>query len=58
MKALAARHDAPVRMIDTSMVRVHQHGPALPMVRIKRWDDRGAASQPSFTPSSMGPGCP
>ena len=26
MKALAARHDAPVQMIDTSMVRVHQHG--------------------------------
>jgi transposase len=26
MKALGAREDAPVRMIDTSMVRVHQHG--------------------------------
>jgi transposase len=26
VKALAARHDAPVQMIDTSMVRVHQHG--------------------------------
>jgi transposase len=31
---------------------------ASPMVRIKRWGDRGAASQPSFTPSSMGKGCP
>ena len=24
--ALAATHDAPVQMIDTSIVRVHQHG--------------------------------
>jgi hypothetical protein len=26
MEALAAAHDAPVQMIDTSVVRVHQHG--------------------------------
>src|SRR3982074_3743887 len=26
MKALAATHDAAVQMIDTSIVRVHQHG--------------------------------
>src|SRR5262245_47628263 len=26
MEALAATHDAPVQMIDTSVVRVHQHG--------------------------------
>src|SRR5665213_1961949 len=26
MEALAAGHDAAVRMIDTSVVRVHQHG--------------------------------
>jgi hypothetical protein len=26
MDALAARHDAAVHMIDTSIVRVHQHG--------------------------------
>jgi hypothetical protein len=26
MEALAARHDAAVQMIDTSVVRVHQHG--------------------------------
>jgi hypothetical protein len=26
MKALAAGHDAAVQMIDTSVVRVHQHG--------------------------------
>src|SRR3954453_15232774 len=26
MDALAARHDAAVQMIDTSIVRVHQHG--------------------------------
>ena len=26
MEALAAAHDAAVRMIDTSIVRVHQHG--------------------------------
>jgi hypothetical protein len=26
MNALAADHDAAVQMIDTSIVRVHQHG--------------------------------
>ena len=26
MEALAAAHDAAVQMIDTSVVRVHQHG--------------------------------
>jgi hypothetical protein len=26
MEALAAAHDAAVQMIDTSIVRVHQHG--------------------------------
>ena len=26
MNALAAAHDAAVQMIDTSIVRVHQHG--------------------------------
>jgi hypothetical protein len=28
MDAEAARHDAAVQMIDTSIVRVYQHGPA------------------------------
>ncbi len=28
MNALATAHDASVQMIDTSIVRVHQHGPA------------------------------
>jgi hypothetical protein len=30
MDALAADHDAAVQMIDTSVVRVHQHGHADP----------------------------
>ena len=58
MKALAARQDAPVQMIDTLMVRVHQHGACIADGARQAWDDRGAASQPSFTPSSMGKGCP
>ena len=30
MEALAAGHDAAVQMIDTSVVRVHQHGACIP----------------------------
>jgi transposase len=29
MEALAAAHDAAVQMIDTSVARVHQHGPCI-----------------------------
>jgi hypothetical protein len=29
MNALAAGHNAAVQMIDTSVVRVHQHGPCI-----------------------------
>lgn len=34
MDALAAAHDAAIQMIDTSIVRVHQHGACIS--RIKR----------------------
>ena len=34
MDALAARHDAAVQMIDTSVVRVHQHGACIAL----RWE--------------------
>jgi transposase len=37
MKALAAGHDAAVQMIDTSVVRVHQHGPASRTTTTKIW---------------------
>jgi hypothetical protein len=33
MNALASAHDASVRMIDTSIVRVHQHGACI----IRNW---------------------
>ena len=39
MDALAAAHDAAVQMIDTSMVRVHQHG--MLTARANRLADRG-----------------
>jgi hypothetical protein len=34
MDALAAGHDAAMQMIDTSIVRVHQHGTGLYQARI------------------------
>ena len=36
MKALAAAHDAAVQMIDTSLVRVHQHGACIAANRDQR----------------------
>ncbi len=37
MVALAAGHDAAVQMIDTSIVRVHQHGACIAPARFTRW---------------------
>ena len=37
MKALAAGHDAAVQMIDTSVVRVHQHGACIAEAITKIW---------------------
>jgi transposase len=41
--ALAAAHDAAVQMIDTSIVRVHQHGPASQGTSANRWDGHAVA---------------
>jgi transposase len=43
MEALAAGHDAAVRMIDTSVVRVHQQDPASRTTIIKIWVAREGA---------------
>ena len=40
--ALAAAHDAAVQMIDTSIVRVHQHGACITRNKHKRWEGREA----------------
>ena len=37
MDALAAGHDAAVQMIDTSVVRVHQHGACIAEITTKTW---------------------
>ena len=43
MEALAAAHDAAVQMIDTSVVRVHQHGACIAgNQQASRWVARGA----------------
>jgi transposase len=40
--ALAAAHDAAVQMIDTSIVRVHQHGACVSRTRGSAWVDHAA----------------
>ena len=40
MSALADDHDAAVQMIDTSIVRVHQHGRASHEIGDSRWGGR------------------
>jgi hypothetical protein len=42
MNALSADHDAAVRMIDTSIVRVHQHGAYAAAATDSPWADREA----------------
>jgi len=37
MDALAAGHEAAVQMIDTSVVRLHQHGACISDRRASRW---------------------
>jgi len=49
MDALAAGHDAEVQMIDTSIVRVHQHGAALRTTIIRVWAAREEVSRARFT---------
>jgi hypothetical protein len=43
MDTLAAGHDAAVQMIDTSVVRVYQHGASVADNNTKTWAARGAA---------------
>ena len=45
--ALAAGHDAAVQMIDTSVVRVHQHGACISDNNHQEWVARGEASRAS-----------
>ncbi|EGP09607.1 hypothetical protein CSIRO_0765 [Bradyrhizobiaceae bacterium SG-6C] len=42
MSALAGAHDAAVQMIDTSIVRVHQHGIASQETGVNRWEGHAA----------------
>jgi hypothetical protein len=37
MNALAGAHDAAVQMIDTSIVRVHQHSTCVLGTEVSRW---------------------
>ncbi len=37
MDALASAHDAAVQMIDTSVVRVHQHGACIAGIASNKW---------------------
>jgi transposase len=46
--ALAASHDAAVQMIDTSIVRVHQHGHASQGTTASRWEGHAGASRAKF----------
>ena len=43
MNALATAHDASTQMIDTSIVRMHQHGPASSETDGSPWDGHAAA---------------
>ena len=49
MDSLAAGHDAAVQMIDTSIVRVHQHGPVSRTTITKIWVARVGARPARFT---------
>jgi transposase len=42
MSALSVAHDADVQMIDTSIVRVHQHGACITRNQANRWEGHGA----------------
>jgi hypothetical protein len=42
MNALATAHDASVQMIDTSIVRVHQHGACIVQNRRESMDGHAA----------------
>ncbi len=44
MDALAAGHDTAVQVIDTSVVRVHQQGPASRPIENNKWASRGGPS--------------
>ena len=54
MDAIAAAHDGDVQMIDTSIVRVHQHGATAKRgIEIVAWVAHEAASPRRSTHSSM-----
>jgi transposase len=57
MDALAAGHDAAVQMIDTSVVRVHQHGACIAGIERNIWAGREAGSPARFTLSSTPLAC-
>ena len=50
MDALAAGHDAAAQMIDTSVVRVHQHGACVAAIERKILVARGGDLPAKFTP--------
>jgi len=53
MDAIVAAHDGQVQMIDSSIVRVHQHGAAAKRgIEIDVWVAPEAASPPGSTPLS------
>ena len=53
MDALAAAHDTAVQMIDTSVVRVHQHGSCIAGNKEQQWAVREADLPARFTLSWM-----
>jgi hypothetical protein len=62
MDALAAAHDAAVQMIDTSIVRVHQHGACITRNQRQsmgrsRYDRLAPTTLPSFNSRQSGYGC-
>lgn len=42
LNTLTAMHDAAVQMIDTSIVRLHQHGACIPAIVSNTWAARAA----------------
>jgi transposase len=57
MDAIVAAHDGDVQMIDSSIVRVHQHGATAKRgVEIDVWAVHEAASRPKSTRSSTAKG--
>ena len=57
MDAVVKAHDGKVQMIDSSIVRVHQHASGVKKrVEIVAWAAVAAGSRPKFTPASTARG--